>query len=60
MKCAMKNLEIISKASKIVAQNTRERTYCALALIYLEGFPTASTITDSKAEGINWITSVLV
>lgn len=31
-------------------------TYCVLALIDLDGYPTASTITASKSNGINWIT----
>ena len=50
------NEEIISRAGEIVAQNTGERTYCALALINLDGYPTVSTITASKADGINWLT----
>jgi general stress protein 26 len=50
------NEEIISRAGEIVAQNTGERAYCALALIDLEGYPTVSTITASKADGINWLT----
>lgn len=50
------NEEIISRAGEIVAQNTGERTYCALALIDLDGYPTVSTITASKADGINWLT----
>lgn len=50
------NEEIISRAEEIVAQNTGERTYCTLALIDLEGYPTVSTITASKADGINWLT----
>ncbi len=31
-------------------------TCCVLALMDLDGYPTASTITASKADGINWIT----
>jgi len=50
------NKEIIFRAGEIVAQNTGEGTYCALALIDLEGNPTVSTITASKADGINWLT----
>lgn len=50
------NEKIISRAGEIVAQNTGEKSYCALALIDLEGNPTVSTITASKAEGINWLT----
>lgn len=50
------NKNIISKAVEIVEQNTGEGTYCELALIDLEGYPTVSTITASKAYGINWLT----
>jgi general stress protein 26 len=50
------NQKIISRAGEIIAQNTGEGTFCTLALIDLEGYPTASTITASKAEGINWLT----
>ncbi|WP_160684246.1 pyridoxamine 5'-phosphate oxidase family protein [Clostridium sp. C2-6-12] len=50
------NEKIISKAGKIVEQNTGERSYCELSLIDLEGYPTVSTITASKADGINWLT----
>lgn len=50
------NQEIITRAGEIVQKNTGEETYCALALIDLDGYPTVSTITGSKAEGINWIT----
>ncbi len=48
--------EIIKKAGEIVEKNTGELTYCVLSLIDLDGYPTASTITASKAEGIKWIT----
>ena len=48
--------KIISRAGEIVAQNIREGTYCALALIDSESYPTVSTITASKADGINWLT----
>jgi general stress protein 26 len=50
------NEEIIARAGEIVARNTGEETYCVLALIDLDGYPTISTITASKAEGINWLT----
>lgn len=50
------NGKIISRAGEIVEQNTGERTYCALALIDLDGYPTVSTISASKADGINWLT----
>lgn len=48
--------ETIIKAGKIIEKNTGMGTYCVLALIDLDEFPTASTITASKADGINWIT----
>ena len=55
------NSEIIAKAGEIVAKNTVQgQAYqgqnCVLALIDLEGYPTASVITPSTSEGINWIT----
>ncbi len=34
------NEEIISRAGELVALNTGEGTYCALALINLDGYPT--------------------
>ncbi|NSB30211.1 pyridoxamine 5'-phosphate oxidase family protein [Clostridium saccharoperbutylacetonicum] len=50
------NEKIIARAGEIVEKNTKEGTYCELALIDLEGYPTVSTITASKADGINWLT----
>lgn len=50
------NLEIVKKAGEIIEKNTGMGTYCVLAQIDLDGYPTASTITASKAEGINCIT----
>ncbi len=50
------NQEIIIKAGEIIEKNTGMGTYCVLALMDLDGYPTASTITASKADGINWIT----
>lgn len=50
------NQEIIIKAGEIIEKNTGIGTYCILAQIDLDGYPTASTITASKADGINWIT----
>lgn len=53
--------EIIKKAGEIIGQNTVHNApdgpepYCVLALLDEEGFPTASTLTASRAEGINWI-----
>ena len=48
--------ELILKAEEIVAQNTGDDTYCVLALIDAEGYPTASTITVSNAKGIERLT----
>jgi len=50
------NQEIIIKAGEIIEKNTGMGTYCVLAMIDVDGYPTASTITASKAEGIKWIT----
>lgn len=48
--------DIIKRAGEIVEKNVGVRTYCALAQIDLDDYPTVSTITASKADGINWIT----
>lgn len=52
--------EIIARAEEIVAQNLAQGSYqgqnCILALTTLKGYPTASVITPSKADGIKWIT----
>lgn len=48
--------EIIKRAGEIVQKNTGENSYCVLALMDLDGYPTASTITASKANGIKWLT----
>lgn len=56
------NNEVIEKAGEIIHQNTVYGTqqgsdpFCVLALIDKEGYPTASTITASQSEGIEWIT----
>ena len=44
---------IIEKANKIISDH---RLDCVLALIDLDGSPTASTITVSKNDGIKWLT----
>ncbi len=48
--------EIIKQAGEIVQKNTGENSYCVLALVDLDGYPTTSTITASKANGIKWLT----
>ncbi len=50
------NKEIMKKAGEIVEKNTRGDTYCSLGLIDVDGYPTVSTITASKADGIRVIT----
>jgi len=47
------NQKIVDKAAEIISA---ERLFCALALIDLDGYPTASAITVSKNDGINWLT----
>lgn len=48
--------EIIARAGEIIMKSTGATSYCALGLIDLDGYPTVSTISASKADGINWIT----
>lgn len=54
--------EIIMKANEIVNKNTMHDAilntmpYCIMALIELNGYPTASAISPAKADGIKWIT----
>jgi len=55
------NQEIIKKAGEIVEKNAVQGgeyngQICVLSLIDAEGFPTASVLTPSKADGINWLT----
>jgi general stress protein 26 len=45
--------KIVVKAAEIVSA---ERLNCVLALMDLDGYPTASTIMVSKNDGINWLT----
>jgi general stress protein 26 len=52
------NQEIIDKAGKIVGENIGETGYCVLSLIDEDGYPTGSTITPSKSDGIKQITFV--
>jgi len=53
----MKN-EVIAKAEALIAEKTGAENagYCALATIDEKGFPTISTISVSKADGIRWLT----
>jgi len=51
------NEEIITRAEKILANRaTKEQGYCVLALIDIDGYPTAATISPSKIDGIRRIT----
>ena len=50
------NKEIIARAGEIIAQNTGSKGHCVLALLDENGWPTASTISPAKAQGIEWIT----
>ena len=55
------NKEVIEKAGKIIQTHTGKNfvegsePYCILALIDLEGYPTASAITPAQTEGIRKI-----
>jgi len=53
------NQEIISRACEIIGTKTGGigggmEGHCVLALIDENGYPTASTLTISKANGIKW------
>ena len=52
------NEKIIARAGEIIASKTGGGNdgYCVLALIGKDGFPSASTISVSKADGISVIT----
>ena len=55
------NKNIIAKAIEIIERNSVQGgefsgQFCVLSLIDADGFPTASVITPSKADGINWLT----
>jgi len=55
------NQNIMAKAIEIIEKNAVQGgefsgQHCVLSLIDAEGFPTASVVTPSKVDGINWIT----
>ena len=55
------NQEIIKRASEVINSKTDYigdgmEGYAVLSLIDENGYPTSSTMTISKADGINWIT----
>ncbi len=53
--------EIIEKAIRLIARQTVHQAtpdselFCTLALIDEASYPTVSTITAAKAEGLNWL-----
>jgi general stress protein 26 len=47
------NQKIVERAAEIVSA---QKLNCVLALMDLDGYPTASTVMVSKNEGINWLT----
>lgn len=48
--------DIIARAEEIIQTRVGMSTYCTMALIDIDGHPTASTITASMADGIKWLT----
>lgn len=52
------NEEIIARAAEIISKKCGggNAGYCTLALIDTDGYPTAATISVSKAESIKWLT----
>jgi len=54
------NQDFIAKAAEIIKENSMQGAagfgICTLSLIDENGFPTASIVSPSKSEGINWIT----
>ena len=55
------NQNIMAKAIEIIEKNAVQGgefsgQHCVLSLIDAEGFPTASVLTPSKVDGINWLT----
>jgi general stress protein 26 len=53
--------EVIARAEQIIMSKTDYvgggmEGYCALSLIDEDGYPSASTLTISKADGVKWLT----
>ncbi|MCL2462930.1 MAG: pyridoxamine 5'-phosphate oxidase family protein [Defluviitaleaceae bacterium] len=46
---------IIVRAAEIVAGKCNNAGYCTLAQIDADGYPTAATISVSRADGIKWV-----
>ena len=49
------NEGIIARAAEFVAKTCNNAGYCTLAQIDTDGYPTAATISVSRAEGIEWV-----
>jgi len=49
------NEKVIANAERIIAQKAGQG-HCTLALINENGYPTASTVSIVKADGIKWMT----
>ena len=55
------NQDVIKKASEVIASKANYvgggmEGYAVPALIDEDGYPSASTLTIAKADGINWLT----
>ena len=54
------NQDFIARAAEIIKENSMQGAagfgICTLSLIDEDGFPTASVVSASKSEGIEWIT----
>jgi len=52
------NNKLITKANEIIMDGTKDwrRGICTLALLDKDGFPTVSTLSLAKADGIKWLT----
>lgn len=50
------NEQMIQKAIEIIQQQCGVGGYCALTLMDTDDRPNTTTITPSKADGLNWIT----
>jgi len=51
------NEQVIARAEEMLAgRATKEQGHCVLALIDLDGYPTAATISPSRIDGIRRIT----
>jgi len=55
-----KSSKLLKRASEVIADATTDwkKGICTLAIIDNDGFPTASTVSLAKAEGLKWLTFV--